>query len=272
MSNDVDPHRPGDQPQPVNEVISGGAPMHRQGTTGVDAGDAAAATGSFDEVDSRSPQAEPPVWQAPLVAVRTGELPPTVTVADPVTITATPLTSSPVPPVAGVTPLLDGTFSVEYDWSKQTVNGKRTVGDMSSSVDWWALRSLCTSAGCVATGAQLAQENHQAPVGGGMVLRFVDGHWAQTPHLGPGQGCPGGTNPQIATSETFVWSLEPQPDGTLRGIQTDTAMSDERGNRGYVYRTPLLVTRKGDVPTAVVLADPSLFELPSEPPSTSPHP
>ncbi|ORC04451.1 hypothetical protein B1T48_27635 [Mycobacterium persicum] len=256
----------------MNEVISGGAPMHRQGTTGVDAGDAAAATGSFDEVDSRSPQAEPPVWQAPLVAVRTGELPPTVTVADPVTITAAPLTSSPVPPVAGVTPLLDGTFSVEYDWSKQTVNGKRTVGDMSSSVDWWALRSLCTSAGCVATGAQLAQENHQAPVGGGMVLRFVDGHWAQTPHLGPGQGCPGGTNPQIATSETFVWSLEPQPDGTLRGIQTDTAMSDECGNRGYVYRTPLLVTRKGDVPTAVVLADPSLFELPSEPPSTSPHP
>lgn len=212
------------------------------------------------------------VWQAPLVAVRTGDLPPAVTVADPATITVTPLTSSPVPPVAGATPVLDGTFSVEYDWSKQTVNGKQTIGDMAPSVDWWAFRSLCTSAGCVATGAQLAQENHQAPVGGGMVLRFVDGRWEQTPHLGPGQGCPGGTNPQVATSETFVWSLEPQPDDTLRGIQTDTAMSDECGNRGYVYRTPLLATRKGDVPAAVVLADPSLFQLPPAPPSTSPHP
>ncbi len=75
-----------------------------------------------------------------------------------------------------------------------------------------------------------------------------------------------------AETQIVTWSAEPQPDWTLRGSQNDTAMSDECGNRGYVYRTPLLVTRTGDVPAAAVLADPALFELPPAPPSTSPHP
>lgn len=213
------------------------------------------------------------VWQAPLVAVHTGDVPPTVTVADPSTIAAIPRTSSPVPVVAGVTPVLDGTFRVEYLWAKQTVNGKPAIGDdMTPGVDWWAFRSLCTSAGCVATGAQLAEESPHGPVGGGMVLRFAEGHWQQTPHIGPGQGCPGGTNPKTATTEIYEWSLEPRPDGTLRGSQSDTAISAGCDNQGFVYRTPLSVTRTGDVSAAVVLADPALFAPPPAPPSTSPHP
>ena len=212
------------------------------------------------------------VWQAPLVAVRTGDVPPTVTVADPATITAPPLTNSPVPPVAGVTPVLDGTFRIEYQWAKQTVNGKQTTGDGTTGIDWWAFRSLCTSTGCVATAAQLAEENHQAPVGGGALLRFVDGHWHQSPNPGVAEGCPGNDNPQATTNTTFEWSFEPQPDGTLRGLQTHINLSNECGNQGKVYRTPLTVTRTGDVPPAVILADPALFLPPPAPPSTGPHP
>ena len=199
------------------------------------------------------------VSQAPLVAVRTGDVPPTVTVADPATITATSPTPSPVPPVAGVTPVLDGTFRVEYEYAKQTANGRPTTGDPTPDFRWWAFRSLCTSAGCIATGAKLAKENHEAPAGGAMVLRFVDGHWQQPPDPMTGHGCPGNKNPQATTDDTFEWSLEPQPDGTLRGTDTEISLSNECGNQGKVYRTPLSVTRTGDVPAAVVLADPSLF-------------
>lgn len=212
------------------------------------------------------------VFQTPLAATRTGDVPPTVTVADPATITAAPVTNSPIPAVAGVTPVLDGTFGVEYDWAKQTVNGEATTGPAGTDTDWWAFRSLCTSAGCVATGTQLANENHQEPVGGGTVLRFVDGHWQEKPHLQDPTKCAGATNGNTTHNETFAWSFEPQPDGTLRGIQTATVLTNECGKQGSVYRTPLSITRTGDVPPAVILADPELFLPPPTPASTGPHP
>lgn len=62
MSNDVDPHRPEDQPQSAPDAISDGAPAQRQGTTGVEPGGATAQLGSFDQVDSR-PQPEEPLPQ-----------------------------------------------------------------------------------------------------------------------------------------------------------------------------------------------------------------
>jgi hypothetical protein len=92
------------------------------------------------------------VFQAPLVATRTGDVPPTITVADPATVATvadTPTINSPIPAVAGVTPVLDGTFRVDYDWANQTVNGEATTGPGTTDSDWWAFRSLCTSAGCV---------------------------------------------------------------------------------------------------------------------------
>jgi serine/threonine protein kinase len=55
-------------------------------------------------------------------------------------------------------------------------------------------------------------------------------------------------------------SLQPQSDGTLRGVQTLTVVSSECGDQGDVYKTPLVATRIGDVPPAVVLADPALFQ------------
>jgi hypothetical protein len=68
-----------------------------------------------------------------------------------------------------------------------------------------------------------------------------------------------------------AWSLEPQPDGTLRGVQTHTALTNECGNQGTVYRTPMVVTRMGDVPPSVILSDPTLFMAPTAPATDGAH-
>jgi serine/threonine protein kinase, bacterial len=202
------------------------------------------------------------VYQIPFVAIRTGDVPPSVAVADPATITATPMASSPIPAVAGVTPVLDGTYLLDYERAKQTSNGV-LVTPTPNETHWWAFRSLCTSTGCVATAAQLADQNHQEATGGGLVLRFVDGHWQDT--IGLYSPKCSGTNQTATQTETASWSWEPQPDGMLRGIETDTVLTNECGIQGTVYRTPLVVTRVGDVPPAVVLADPALFVAPATP-------
>ena len=59
---------------------------------------------------------------------------------------------------------------------------------------------------------------------------------------------------------TISLSLEPQADGTLRGIQTSVHLTDECGLQGNVYETPIAATRIGDVPVHIILADPGLFE------------
>jgi serine/threonine-protein kinase len=207
------------------------------------------------------------VWQAPLAATRTGDVPPTVTVADSAAVIATPVTQNPIPAVAGVTPVLNGTFQVVHEWSQQTENGQaiHDPAPPAPSSEWYALRSLCTSAGCIATGALLANENHQLAVGGGIVLRFVDGHWQDTQTLLNPRPCPGATGSNTTHNQTTTWSWEPQPDGSLRGFSTTTAITNECRNQGDVWRTPLSITRRGDVPPTVVLADPALFAAPAAP-------
>jgi hypothetical protein len=52
-----------------------------------------------------------------------------------------------------------------------------------------------------------------------------------------------------------------------------TVLTNECGNQGNVYRTPLSITRTGDVPPTVVLTDPALFVAPAAPgpPTDGPH-
>jgi serine/threonine-protein kinase len=109
-------------------------------------------------------------------------------------------------------------------------------------------------------------------VGGAEVLHFVDGYWQDTPKLRAPRECPGATNGNTTLNMTVALSWEPQPDGTLRGTETITILTNECGEQGYVYRTPLSVTRTGDLPAAVVLADPALFEPTPAPPTNGPHP
>jgi serine/threonine-protein kinase len=50
--------------------------------------------------------------------------------------------------------------------------------------------------------------------------------------------------------------LEPQPDGTLKGVHTDTVVSNECGRIGQVLQTPVLATRVGAVAPSISVPDP----------------
>jgi serine/threonine protein kinase, bacterial len=213
------------------------------------------------------------VLQAPFVASRTGDQPASVTVADPATVNASPPTSAPFPPVVGQA--LDGIFRVDFDYANQTVNGVTGVNSPPNESIWWAFRSTCSMAGCVATGVALASENPAVKRDGTVratdVLHFADGHWQDTASLRPRTKCPGATNGTTADNDSVSWSLEAKPGGTLQGIETFTVLTSECGDQGTVYRTPISATRLGDVPPTVTLADPSLFEAPPVPTTNGPR-
>jgi serine/threonine-protein kinase len=57
--------------------------------------------------------------------------------------------------------------------------------------------------------------------------------------------------------ETIAWSLVPQADGTLRGTETETVLSNDCSAQGAVVRVPVVATRVGDAPPGVTLADPT---------------
>jgi serine/threonine-protein kinase len=206
------------------------------------------------------------VLQRPFLATRTADMPSGVTVADPAGMAPLPSTNTSAARVAG--PVLEGAYRVELNIGGQSINGEPANGDELRQTQWWAFRSLCIPTRCVATAAALASNNPQEPSGTDVhVLQFTDSHWQDTPSLmdpsrcdtgytGPGKNLGG----DAADISAVNWSLEPQTDGTLRGTVTSTVITNECGSQGNVYRTPIVATRNGEVPPAVVLADPALFQ------------
>jgi serine/threonine protein kinase, bacterial len=171
--------------------------------------------------------------------------------------------SVPAPSAAPVTPggpVLNGTYQLTYDRSKQTTNGIPIRHD-GPAASWWAFRSVCTTNGCAATGTQLDDATHQvaSTTDGGhtYALRFIGGYWQG----GPQQERSGCTQPngQVTATqqETVAGSLAPQADGSLRGTVTQTVLSNECGAQGAVVRVPVVATRVGAVPAGVTLADPA---------------
>ena len=202
---------------------------------------------------------------APVVVTHTGDVPSGVTIADPATITGA--ASTPAPHVAG--PVLDGTYRLDFDLQNQTINGAVT-GLAAAVNEWWAFRSVCTPAGCAAAGSELAESNQQEGTGTTSVLHFADGHWQGTLTLQGPLDCEK-TNKPGRDDETRLWSWDPQPDGTLKGLQIGTILSDGCGTQGTVYRTPFVATRTGDVAPSVIVADPALFEATTTPASPPPR-
>jgi serine/threonine-protein kinase len=111
----------------------------------------------------------------------------------------------------------------------------------------------------------LAESNQQEGTGTTSVVHFADGHWQGTTTLQAPMDCEK-TNKRGHDDETRLWSWDPQADGTFRGLQIGTILSDGCGTHGTVYRTPFVATRQGDVAPSVIVADPALFAAPSSPP------
>jgi serine/threonine protein kinase, bacterial len=175
------------------------------------------------------------------------------------------LASRPSAPAASAAPrpggpALNGAYQLTYDQTKRTTNGVPIRHD-GSATNWWAFRSVCTTNGCAATGTKLDDTNHQvaSTTDGGDTdtLRFVGGYWQGAPQQDR-VGCRQANGQVRATQqETVAWSLAPQPDGTLRGTETETVLSNECGAQGAVVRVPVVATRVGDAPVGVALADPN---------------
>jgi serine/threonine protein kinase, bacterial len=173
--------------------------------------------------------------------------------------------SAPAPSAAPARPggpTLNGTYQLTYDQSKRTTNGVAIRQD-GADTNWWAFRSACTTNGCAATGTQLDDANHQvastANGGDTDTLRFVAGYWQGAPQQ-ERVGCTQPNGQILATQQdTVAWSLAPQADGTLRGTETQTVVSNECGAQGAVVRIPVVATLVGNVPPAVALADPTLI-------------
>lgn len=175
------------------------------------------------------------------------------------------LASKPSVPVASAAPTaggpaLNGTYRLDYDQTKRTTNGIG-IRHAGATTDWWAFRSACTTNGCAATGTQLDDATHQLAntTGGGQAdtLRYVGGYWQGAPEqLRVGCAQPNGRFP-ATQQETVAWSLAPQADGTLRGTETETVLSNECGAQGAVVRVPVVATRAGAAPAGVALGDPT---------------
>jgi serine/threonine protein kinase, bacterial len=172
-------------------------------------------------------------------------------------------TSAPAQAAGRPAVLLDGTYREVFDNTKETTNGAPTPTTNTDNVLWGAFRSLCKPTGCVATVAGLNNSNPQVLGAKDDVnsYRFADGHWQETPTRRQVNynRCIGenGTIGPGARTELHTKSLEPQPDGTLRGLATVTVLTNECGSQGAVYQFPLVFTRTGDVPPGVAVPDPA---------------
>jgi serine/threonine-protein kinase len=201
--------------------------------------------------------AEGQVFQVPYIATRVGDVPAGVTVSDPATVPAPSASNAPISSPGD--PALQGTYRLELTTANQPGSGdpdEEPVETATTEVHAWAIHSECSATRCVATAATVVGDNNDEPTGGASVLRFVNGRWQSSPTLLAPQPCGTGIGED---SETSSFSLEPQPDGSLRGTATRTVLTDECGEQGRVSTMSIVATRVGDVPLSVVLADPALF-------------
>ncbi|MEZ0366688.1 serine/threonine-protein kinase [Mycobacterium sp. pUA109] len=151
--------------------------------------------------------------------------------------------------------LLDGAYQVDVNRAQQTFNDTPAPQPPNVST-WWAFRSSCSAAGCVATGIQLDDTDHQrvSPAAASqlLMLDFRDGAWQSRPQtlrfpcVGPSGA---------AANETTIQALrlQPQPHGPMHGVMTVTVETDECGQRGGKIEIPAVAGRVGAVPPGVTV-------------------
>ncbi|MGH3632629.1 serine/threonine-protein kinase [Mycobacterium sp.] len=166
---------------------------------------------------------------------------------------------------------LDGAYQVDVNRAEQTYNANPDPQPPNVTT-WWAFRSSCTPAGCVAAGIMLDDKKHlvASPSGGGhpIVLDFRDGAWQSRPETVqfPCIGQDGTTAMQTTKQ---VLSVQPAGHGPLRGVMTVTVESNECGQQGAEIVIPVVAGRTGDVPPGVTVPGlPSVTETPAAPTTT----
>ena len=88
--------------------------------------------------------------------------------------------TAPVPTASmALGPILDGIYEIDSDNAHETVNGTLFVGE--DTTRWWAFRSICGPAECVATSSELSETNHLtlSDDHDHSVFRWRDGAWRE---------------------------------------------------------------------------------------------
>ncbi len=184
---------------------------------------------------------------------------------------------------AGPVEVLEGTYRLDYNFATDTIMGGSlnppAPGEPTTGVRWWAFRSDCSGGECVATATRLAAPDHMTADQPAVTstYRFVDGRWVSDPEKIrlPNERCTideSGTEVAGYNSAVEVRVLEPQPDSTLRGTITTTDTSSECGTEGRVFQQRPILTRIGDIPPQVDIADPQTVPSPPAAIATKPVP
>jgi serine/threonine protein kinase, bacterial len=173
----------------------------------------------------------------------------------PVASTPSTTAAAALPPIASAPPAptgptLDGAYQLTFDAAASTYRGGTSPKRSGIRTIWWAFRSSCTPAGCTASGVKLDDTDHSVRSAKNITdtFTYVDGQWEDAPIPVPdtvAPGCPRDSN---------QWTMRPQPDGTLAGIETIT-IEGTCGSAGNATITPFTATRIGPVPAGAFPID-----------------
>jgi serine/threonine protein kinase len=150
-------------------------------------------------------------------------------------------TTSAAPP-APTGPSFDGTFTVSWDSARTGLNGE-PQSPSTFEPRTWVVRSFCDRSGCVANSTTVDRpEGVQT-----FSFDYIDGRWIGVSEE-TDDSC------KDTTSQRWrVYSLQPQPDGSLTGEYT--SMSANR----CLSRQTATLTRTGDADPGVQVTDPAIL-------------
>ncbi|MBO0866849.1 MAG: serine/threonine protein kinase, partial [Mycobacterium sp.] len=173
---------------------------------------------------------------------------------------AVPSAAAPTSSVAarpGPGELLDGVYEVDINRAQQSYNDSPDPQPPNVTT-WWAFRSSCTPAGCVANGIQLQDQNHlvasPSPVRP-IVLDFREGAWKSRPETLQ-FACIGQDGKTAQQTTKQVLTLQPSGHNPLRGDMTVIVETNECGQQGARIVIPAVAGRTGDLPPGVTVPEP----------------
>ncbi|WIM88936.1 serine/threonine-protein kinase [Candidatus Mycobacterium wuenschmannii] len=152
---------------------------------------------------------------------------------------------------------LDGAYRVDVNREQQSYNGSPDPQPPNVST-WWAFRTACTPASCVATGVMLDETGHvQVGEGGGsktVVLDFRNGGWQSRPDTML-FACVGPDNAPAKQTTTQALSLR-KDHAEFRGTMTVTVETNECQQQGATIEIPSVAARVAEVPPGVEVPNP----------------